>query len=77
MSRFRKLIPQMRIVAFVMTGLTVGIFAVTGVAAMLWGYQPAYDIRVKGTLIAYAAILAVAAVLLLDRRKRDRPAQKS
>lgn len=69
----RRWIPQARTAAFVLTGFTAGIFVVTGVTALAWGFSPPKEIRVMGTAIMYAAFLAIALLLLFDRRKKDRP----
>jgi len=71
--RIRSFIPQIRIIASALTGVTAGVFVATGMAALAWGYVPPALLRVSGTLVAYVGLIAVVCVLLIDRRKRDRP----
>lgn len=76
--RIRRFIPQIRMVAFVLTGATAGVFVATGMAALAWGYVPPAIFRIHGTVMAFAGLLAVFSVLTIDRRKRDRsPSQKA
>lgn len=72
----RRFIPTVRATAFVLIGLTAGYFIATGMAALAFGYVPPPVLRMSSTFVAYAGLLAVVALLLIDRRKRDRPRQQ-
>ena len=74
--KIRRHIPMMRAAALTLIGLTAGLFVATGMGALAFGYVPPPFFLMISTFIAYAGLLAVAALLLIDRRKRDRPRQQ-
>lgn len=71
--KLRRYIPHARAVVFALVGFTAGLYIATGVAALAWGVVFPLSVRMTGTVIAYTSLLGVASLLLVDRRKRERP----
>lgn len=72
----RRLIPMMRAAALTLIGLTAGVFVATGMGALAFGYVPPPFFLMISTFVAYTGLLAVVALLLIDRRKRHRARQQ-
>lgn len=69
---FRLWIPHGRVVAVVLAGLTAIIFVATGLAALAAGIVPPRFVQFGGTFAAFAGLIAVVAMLVLERRRKQR-----
>lgn len=67
----RRWLAPMRFMAFVLAGMTGGIFFFTGLGVLGFEYVPPIAMRWCGTVIAYAGLPLAWLCIWLDRRKDD------